>query len=65
VKYDTAQRLIEEAMKRAAEPAGLCHEQLDDMSVQDCGLLPLRSITPKRGRICKSTTLISYRTSWK
>jgi hypothetical protein len=40
VKYDTAQRLIEKALARAAERAGVSREQLEDMSVSDCGLGP-------------------------
>jgi hypothetical protein len=38
VRYDTAQRLIEEALNRAAENAGITREQLEEMSTSDCGL---------------------------
>jgi hypothetical protein len=38
VRYDTAQRLIEEALNRAAERAGVSREQLEEMSTPDCGL---------------------------
>ena len=38
IKYDTAQRLIEEALNRAAEKAGVSREQLEEMSTPDCGL---------------------------
>jgi hypothetical protein len=38
VKYDTAQRLIEEALNRAAEKVGVSREQLEEMSTPDCGL---------------------------
>ncbi|HVP46041.1 MAG TPA: DUF4132 domain-containing protein [Bryobacteraceae bacterium] len=38
VKYDTAQRLIDKALARAAETAGVSREQLEEMSVSDCGL---------------------------
>jgi hypothetical protein len=40
VKYDTAQRLIEKALTRAAEKAGVSREQLEELSVPDCGLEP-------------------------
>ena len=40
VKYDTAQRLIEKALDRAAERAGVSREQIEEMSVPDCGLGP-------------------------
>src|ERR1700751_3616280 len=40
VRYDTAQRLIEEALNRAAEKAGVSREQLEEMSAPDCGLGP-------------------------
>jgi hypothetical protein len=38
VRYDTAQRLIEEALNRAAEKAGISREQLEEISTPDCGL---------------------------
>jgi hypothetical protein len=38
VRYDTAQRLIEEALNRAAEKAGVSREQLEEISTPDCGL---------------------------
>ena len=38
IKYDTAQRLIEAALTRAAERAGVSREQLEEMSASDCGL---------------------------
>lgn len=38
VRYDTAQRLIEEALIRAAAKAGVSREQLEEMSISDCGL---------------------------
>jgi hypothetical protein len=38
VKYDTAQRLIDKALTRAASRAGVSREQLEEMSVPDCGL---------------------------
>jgi hypothetical protein len=38
IKYDTAQRLIEKALNRAAEKAGVSREQLEEMSTPDCGL---------------------------
>lgn len=38
VKYDTAQRLIDKALQKAAERAGVGREQLEEMSVPDCGL---------------------------
>ena len=40
VKYDTAQRLIEKALARAAERAGVSREQIEEMSIPDCGLGP-------------------------
>jgi hypothetical protein len=40
IRYDTAQRLIEEALTRAAAKAGVSREQLEEMSVPDCGLGP-------------------------
>jgi hypothetical protein len=40
VKYDTAQRLIEEALNRAAQKAGVSREQIEEMSAPDCGLGP-------------------------
>jgi hypothetical protein len=38
VKYDTAQRLIDKALTRAAEKAGVSREQIEEISVPDCGL---------------------------
>jgi hypothetical protein len=38
IKYDTAQRLIEVALTRAAEKAGVSREQLEELSASDCGL---------------------------
>jgi len=38
IRYDTAQRLIETALTRAAERAGVSREQLEEMSASDCGL---------------------------
>ena len=38
VRYDTAQRLIEKALTRAAEKAGVSRDQLEELSVPDCGL---------------------------
>ena len=40
VRYDTAQRLIEEALTRAADKAGISREQLEEMNVSTCGLGP-------------------------
>jgi hypothetical protein len=40
VKYDTAQRLIEEALSRAAEKAGVSREQIEEMSASTCGVGP-------------------------
>jgi hypothetical protein len=40
IKYDTAQRLIDEALTRAAAKAGISREQLEEMSVSTCGLGP-------------------------
>src|SRR6185436_15117359 len=40
VRYDTAQRLIEEALARAAGKAGISREQLEEMNVSTCGLGP-------------------------
>lgn len=49
VKYDTAQRLIEEALARAAEKAGVSREQLEEMSTSDCGLGPDGTLTERFG----------------
>jgi hypothetical protein len=38
VKYDTAQRLIDKALTRAAACAGVSREQLEEMCVPDCGI---------------------------
>jgi len=38
VRYDTAQRLIEEALTRAADKAGISREQLEEMNIATCGL---------------------------
>jgi hypothetical protein len=40
IRYDTAQRLIEEALTRAAAKAGVSREQLEEMSISDYGLGP-------------------------
>ena len=40
VKYDTAQRLIEKALARAAQKAGVSREEIEEISVPDCGLGP-------------------------
>jgi len=49
VKYDTAQRLIEEALARAAEKAGVSRQQLEEMSTSDCGLGPDGTLTERFG----------------
>jgi Domain of unknown function (DUF4132) len=49
VKYDTAQRLIEEALARAAERAGVSRDQLVEMSTPDCGLSPDGALTERFG----------------
>ena len=49
VKYDTAQRLIEEALNRAAEKAGVSREQLEEMSTPDFGLGPDGTRTERFG----------------
>lgn len=38
IRYDTAQRLIEEALTRAARTAGVSREELEEMSISDYGL---------------------------
>ena len=38
IKYDTAQRLIDEALIRAAQKAGVSRDQLEEMTISDCGL---------------------------
>jgi len=40
VKYDTAKRLIDEALTRAAGRAGISREQLEEISISTCGLDP-------------------------
>ena len=45
VKYDTAQRLIDKAFTRAANRAGVSREQLEEISVPDCGLGPDGTLT--------------------
>ncbi|HEY1340775.1 MAG TPA: DUF4132 domain-containing protein [Bryobacteraceae bacterium] len=52
VKYDTAQRLIDKALTRAAERAGVSREQLEEMSVPDCGLGPGGAFTERFGDCC-------------
>jgi hypothetical protein len=49
VKYDTAQRLIDKALTRAAQRAGVSREQLEEMSVPDCGLGPDGTLTERFG----------------
>jgi hypothetical protein len=49
IKYDTAQRLIEAALTRAAERAGVSREQLEEMSASDCGLGPDGMLTLRFG----------------
>ena len=49
IKYDTAQRLIEAALTRAAERAGVSREQLEEMSASDCGLGPDGTLTVRFG----------------
>ena len=49
IKYDTAQRLIEEALQRAAAKAGVSREQLEEMCTPDCGLGPDGSLTERFG----------------
>jgi uncharacterized protein DUF4132 len=49
VKYDTAQRLIEAALMRAAEKAGVSREQLEEMSASDCGFGPDSTLTMRFG----------------
>jgi hypothetical protein len=40
IRYDTAQRLIEEALSRAAVKAGVSREEIEEMSVSGYGLGP-------------------------
>jgi hypothetical protein len=40
IKYDTAQRLIRQALERAAQRAGVSRDQLEEMTAPDCGLGP-------------------------
>lgn len=49
VRYDTAQRLIDKALTRAAERAGVSREQLEEMSVPDCGLGPDGTLSERFG----------------
>jgi hypothetical protein len=49
IRYDTAQRLIEEALSRAAIKAGVSREQLEEMSISDCGLAPDGTRTERFG----------------
>jgi hypothetical protein len=49
VKYDTAQRLIEKALSRAAGRAGISREELEEMSVPDYGLGPDSAFTQSFG----------------
>ncbi len=49
VKYDTAQRLIEKALARAAQKAGVSREEIEEISVPDCGLGPGGTCTVRFG----------------
>ena len=49
VKYDTARRLIEKALTRAAERAGVSREELEEVSVPDCGLGSDGALTERFG----------------
>ena len=49
VRYDTAQRLIEKALARAAQKAGVSREEIEEMSVPDCGLGPGGTCTERFG----------------
>jgi hypothetical protein len=49
VKYDTAQRLIDKALTRAAESAGVTREQLEEMRVPDCSLGPDGTLSERFG----------------
>ena len=40
IRYDTAQRLIEQALEQAAKRAGVSRDQLEEMTVPDFGLDP-------------------------
>ncbi len=40
IRYDTAQRLIEQALEQAAQRAGVSRDQLEEMTVPDFGLDP-------------------------
>ena len=62
VKYDTAQRLIEEALNRAAEKAGVSREQIEEMSTPDCGLGPDGTRTERFGN-CYACVSIAETTS--
>lgn len=52
VKYDTAQRLIGKALTRAADRAGVSREQLEEMSIPDCGLGSDGALTERFGDYC-------------
>lgn len=49
VKYDTAQRLVDKAFARAATRAGVSREQLEEISVPDCGLGSDGTLTARFG----------------
>lgn len=57
IRYDTAQRLIEEALARAAQKAGVTREQLEEMSVPDCGLGPGGTLTGRFGDYLASVSI--------
>ena len=57
VRYDTAQRLIEEALNRAAEKAGVSREQLEEMSTPDCGLGLDGTRTERFGDYCARVSI--------
>jgi hypothetical protein len=61
IRYDTAQRLIEEALTRAAVKAGISREQLEEMSVSDYGLAQdgarLQRFGDYEVRICIADTM--------
>jgi hypothetical protein len=57
VRYDTAQRLIEKALNRAAEKAGVSREQLEEMSTPDCGLSADGTRTERFGDYCARVSI--------
>jgi hypothetical protein len=57
VRYDTAQRLIEQALNRAAEKAGVSREQLEEMSTPDCGLGPDGTLAQRLGDYCARVSI--------